>query len=140
MTANQTRADNYLRKIQAVEKILKNKRDELEALRYKASGAGAIRYDKDRVQTSPQDYLAMAMVDIVEIEKQIEEDEASIEDMKGQAYSIVRRMEQADHRAVIEWFYLNGLPMQIVSLKMNMSERNAYYLRDDALEEYGKIM
>ena len=140
MTANQTRADNYLRKIQAVEKILKNKRDELEALRYKASGAGAIRYDKDRVQTSPQDYLAMAMVDIVEIEKQIEEDEASIEDMKGQAYSIVRRMEQADHRALIEWFYLNGLPMQVVSLKMNMSERNAYYLRDDALEEYGKIM
>ena len=140
MTENQTRADNYLRKIQAVEKILKNKRDELEALRYKASGAGAIRYDKDRVQTSPQDYLAMAMVDIVEIEKQIEEDEASIEDMKGQAYSIVRRMEQADHRALIEWFYLNGLPMQVVSLKMNMSERNAYYLRDDALEEYGKIM
>ena len=140
MTANQIKADNYLRKIQAVEKILKNKRDELEALRYKASGAGAIRYDKDRVQTSPQDYLAMAMVDIVEIEKQIEEDEASIEDMKGQAYSIVRRMEQADHRALIEWFYLNGLPMQVVSLKMNMSERNAYYLRDDALEEYGKIM
>ena len=140
MTKNQTKADDYLRKIQTTENNLKKKRDELEALRYKASGAGAIRYDKDRVQTSPKDYLSMAIDDIIEIEKQIEEDEAAVEKTKGQAYAVVRQMEQPDHRAIIEWYYLNGLPMQMVSIKMNMSERNAYYLRDDALEEYGKIM
>lgn len=140
MTDNQTRAENYLKAIREVEKNLKSKRDELEALRYKASGAGAIRYDKDRVQTSPQDYLAMAMVDIVEISKQINEDEASIEDMKGKAYSIVRQMEKADHRALIEWFYLNGISMTETAEKMHLSERSAYYLKDDALEAFGLIM
>ena len=140
MTNNQTKADDYLRKIQRQESNLKKKKDELDALRYKASGAGAIRYDKDRVQTSPKDYLSMAIDDIIEIEKQIEEDEAAVEEIKGQAYSIVRRMSEADHRAMIEWFYLNGVPMAEVSLKMNLSERNAYYLRDDALESFGAAM
>lgn len=140
MTDNQTKAENYLKAIREVEKNLKSKRDELEALRYKASGAGAIRYDKERVQTSPQDYLAMAMVDIVEISKQIDEDEASIEDMKGKAYSIVRQMEKADHRALIEWFYLNGISMTETAEKMHLSERSAYYLKDDALEAFGLIM
>ena len=140
MTKNQTKADDYLRKIQATENNLKKKRDELEALRYKASGAGAIRYDKDRVQTSPKDYLSMAIDDIIEIEKQIEEDEAAVEKTKGEAYSIVRRMPEADHRAMIEWFYLNGVPMAEVSINMNLSERNAYYLRDEALESFGALM
>ena len=140
MTDNQNKAENYLKAIREVEKSLKSKRDELEALRYKASGAGAIRYDRDHVQTSPQDYLAMAMADIIEIDKQIKEDELSIEDMKGQAYSIVRRMTKADCRTLIEWFYLNGVSMIDVAEKMHLSERSAYYLKDDALEEFGSIM
>lgn len=140
MTDNQNKAENYLKKIREVERNLNSKRDELEALMYRASGAGAIRYDKDRVQTSPGDYLAMAIADIVEIEKQIEEDEASIEDMKGQAYAIVRRIELPEHRTLIEWFYLNGISMNETAERMNMSERAAYYLKEDALESFGGIM
>ena len=140
MTENQNRAELYLKQIRDVERTLKNKRDELEALRYKASGATAIRYDKDKVQTSPSDYLTMAIADIIEIEKQIEEDEASIEDMKGQAYAIVRQIELPEHRTIIEWFYLNGISMTETAERMNMSERSAYYLKDDALESFGQIM
>ena len=140
MTENQNKAELYLKNIRIVEKNLKNKRDELEALRYRASGAGGIRYDKDKVQTSPGDYLAMAIADIVEIEKQIEEDESSVEDLKGQAYAIVRKIELPEHRTIIEWFYLNGISMNETAERMNMSERAAYYLKEDALESFGQIM
>ena len=140
MTENQNKAENYLRKIREVEKTLKNKRDELEALRYRASGAGAIQYDKDKVQTSPSDYLTMAIADIIEIEKQIEEDETSVEDMIGQAYAIVRQIELPEHRTIIEWFYLNGVSMNETAERMNMSERSAYYLKEDALESFGQRM
>ena len=140
MTKNQSKAEKYLKKIKEIEKNVKDKQDELEALRYKASGAGAIRYDKDHVQTSPKDYLAMAMDDIIEIEKQLEEDKASIESMKGEAYCIVRRIDKIDHRTLIEWFYLNDMTMPETAKKMNMSERNAYYLKDDALESFGAKM
>ena len=140
MTENQAKAENYLIQIRSVEKNIKSKLNELEALRYKASGAGAIRYDKDRVQTSPGDYITMAIADIIEIEKQINEDVASIEDMKGRAYTIVRQMEAPEHRALIEWFYLNGVSMTETADRMHMSERAAYYLKDDALDAFGGIM
>lgn len=137
MTENQKEADKYLSKIRNTEKIILSKQLELEALRWKASGVGAIRYDKDRVQTSPQNYMEMAIIDVTEIEQEIEEDKASIEDMKGVAYSIVRSMQAPDQRAMIEWFYLNCLSMPDVADKMHMSERNAYYLKCDALESFG---
>ena len=140
MKQTRNKAEQYLRKIRDNDRALKNKRDELEALRYKASGAGAIRYDKDHVQTSPQDYLAMAMADIIEIEKQIEEKESMLEEMKGKAYTMVRKIPQTDHRIIIEWYYLNGLSMIATADKMSIAERTAYYLRDDAIDSFGKVM
>lgn len=138
MTDNQTKASNYLYSIREVEKQIKSREDELEALRYKASGAGAIRYDKDKVQTSPDDYLSLAVMDIVEIEKQIKEDQESIERKKGEAYRITRSLSEPNHRAFIEWYYLNGISMLDTANRMNMSERNVYYLRDESLEAFGE--
>ena len=140
MTDNQARASSYLSSIRNIEKSLNNKRLELEALRYKASGAGAIRYDKDRVQSTPEDFLVKAMDDIIQIEKQIEKEEREAEKKKGRAYSIVRKMDQAEHRIIIEWYYFNGLSMTDAATRMNIAERTAYYLRDDALEDFGKLM
>lgn len=111
---------------------------ELEALRYKASGAGGIRYDKDRVQTSQNDYMTMAIADAIELDKHIKDMETEIEEKKGEAYAIVRQMNNPDQRAVIEWYYLNGLSMIDTANKLNISERSAYYLKEDALTEFTK--
>lgn len=138
MTDNQKKASNYLYSIREVEKQIKSREDELEALRYKASGAGAIRYDKDKVQISPDDYLSLAVMDIIEIEKQIKEDQESIERKKGEAYWITRSLPEPNHRAFIEWYYLNGISMLETASRMNISERNAYYLRDESLEAFGE--
>ena len=140
MTDNQNNAASCLLLIRNIEKKLHSKRLELEALQYRASGAGAIRYDKDHVQTSPDDFLAMAMNDIIKLEQQIEKGEADVEKRKGKAYAIVRQMEKVEQRALIEWYYLNGLSMIETSERMSISERTAYYLRDDALESYGRLL
>lgn len=140
LSKNQEKATSYLMPIRNIEKKLHSKRLELEALRYRASGAGAIRYDKDHVQTSPEDYLAMAMADIIEIDKFIKAAEEDIEKKKGKAYSIVRKIEMEDHRTIIEWYYLNGLSMIETATRMSIAERTAYYLRDDALESFGALL
>lgn len=140
MTDNQRNASDVLMIIRNIEKKLHNMRLELEALQYRASGAGAIRYDKDHVQTSPNDYLAMAMGDIIELEKKIQKGEEDIERRKGKAYAIVRKMNNSDHRTFIEWYYLNGLTMGETAIKMHRAERTTYYLKDDALEAFGKLM
>lgn len=132
-----TRTDLEL--LKDAEKRIFAKKLELEALRYKASGAGAIRYDKDSVQTSPQDYLTLAIADIVELEKQIAEDEIALEDLKGKTYSVIRKIENPEYRALLEWYYLNDRPILEIANKLNVSERTAYYLRDDALEAFEMI-
>ena len=121
------------------ERSINAMRLELEALRYKASGVGAIRYDKDRVQVSPQDYMTMALADVLELEKRISEQIDNIEEMKGQAYIIVLKIEAPEQRAIIEWYYLNGLSMIDTAERLNMSERSAYYLREDALKSFESI-
>lgn len=140
MTDNQTKAHSYLSHIRNTEMLIKNKELELEALRWKAFGVGAIRYDKDRVQTNPQNYMEMAVADCIEIEQEIEEDKATIEETKGVAYAIVRKMDKPEQRAMIEWFYLNCFSMEDIAKKMYMSVRNAYYLKDDALEVFGQFI
>lgn len=137
MTDNQKAAKNYLSNIQSIEKAIHNKTLELEALRYKASGAGGIDYSKEKIQTTPQNYLEMAIADIIEIEAELEEDKASIEEAKATAYSIIKQMKEPEQRAILEWFYLNAKPMTEVAQIMYMSERNAYYLLDDAHESFG---
>jgi len=140
MTDNQKHADRYLSKIRDTEIAIKNKELELEALRWKASGVGAIRYDKDKIMTSAKNYMEMAIADCMELDAEIEEDRASIEEVKGIAYAIVRKMDKHEQRAIIEWFYLNCESMANTAAKMFMSERNAYYLRDDALESFGMLL
>lgn len=136
-TQNQLDAIEFLNQIRVVEKTIRDKWLEIEALEYKASGAGAIRYDKDKVQTSPQNYMEMACVDAVQLREEVEEDETGIEELKGRAYAIVRKMTEPDQRALIEWYYLNGLDMVATAEKLHMSERNTYSLRDMALESFG---
>lgn len=140
MTDKGKEAESYLMKIRDKEKEIRGKKLEIEALQWKASGVTAIRYDKDKVQTSPKNYMEMAIADIEELELELEEDKASIEEVKGTAYSIVRRMSDPEQRALIEWYYLNGLSMPDVIDKMYRSERATYYLRDDALESFGIIL
>lgn len=137
---NQTDAIEYLNAIRFIEKKILSKRLEIEALEYKASGAGAIRYDKEKVQTTPSNYMEMACMDLVELKNEVEEDEAGIEDMKGRAYAIVRKMDKPDQRAIIEWYYLNCIDMSDTASRLHMSERNAYSLRDIALESFGIVL
>lgn len=125
--------------IRDAEKRIRTKKNEIEALRYKASGAGAIQYDKDHVQTSPEDFMTMVIADIIELEKQLEEEEISVEQMKSDAYSIVRKMDKPEYRIIITWYYLNGISMIETANRMNMSERAAYYLREDALEIFESL-
>lgn len=137
MTDNQKAAKEYLTRIRDVEKNIRYKEYELDALRYKVGGVTAIQYDKERVMSTPNNYTEMAIIDIIDREQEIEEDKASIENLMGDAYEIVRKMEHPEHRAIIEWFYLNGLPMYEVAKRIDMSERNAYNLHEEALEAFG---
>lgn len=140
MTENQREADKYLTQIKNKAEKLYSLKLEVEALEYAASGATGIRYDKDRVQTSPSsDRLAIFAADAIERQAEVDEVSAELDELKVNAYHIIRKMDNIDERNVLEWFYLQAAQMQAIIKKMNWSERKVYYIRDDALEHFGEI-
>lgn len=139
MTENQKNADHYLSKIKSKAEHLYSLKLEIEALEYAASGATGIRYDKDRVQTSPSsDRLIIFAADAVERQAEADEIAAELDELKVNAYHIIRQMDNIDERNMLEWVYLQATPMQTVIKRINWSERKVYYIRDDALEHFGE--
>ena len=63
MTDKQRKSDRYLLRIRNAEREMKELLYQIEYLRYKASGMGAIRYDKDHVQTSPEDMVCESIAE-----------------------------------------------------------------------------
>lgn len=134
-------ARSYLDNIYITSKKIINREQEIEALYMQAGGLKGITYDGVKVQTSPMNYMEMALADAHEKEMENEEDKAKLEELKTNAYIIIRRMEDEQQRTILEYHYLNGLSItEIYCNKMYMSERKAYYLLEDALENFGKYM
>lgn len=140
MTENQNRAIKHLSVIKEINEANKSLQLEIEALRYQAEGVGAIRYDKDKVQTSPQNFMEIALIDAAQKVLELEESLAQLDDMKTEAYHIVKLMGNEDERTFLINHYLNGISIQDLIILMGMSERKLYYLKDDALETYGCVM
>lgn len=139
MTENQKRAEFYLNQIKTKAEKLFSLRLEIEALEYAASGATGIRYDKDKIQTSSNgDRLAIFVADALERQAEADEVAAELDELKVNAYHIIRQMDNIDERNILEWVYLQATQMQKVIQRMNWSERKVYYIRDDALEHFGE--
>lgn len=138
MTKNQQEGLNHLQVIKSLTDKIKSQKMEIEALKYQAQGDGAIRYDKERVQTSPQNYMEIAMAAALDIEYEIEEEEAQLDSLKCDAYSYIKRIKDEDERTFIINYYINDLHINELIPIMHRSERALYYLRESALEHYGE--
>lgn len=139
-SCNQNKALNYLDTIKKLSERIKSRGLEIDALRYSASGAGGIQYDKDRVQTSPEDRLALIIDDILEKEKEQDEDIDRLYDLKCEVYSYIRRLSDEYERIFLEYVYINNMTINIAANKMHMSERNLYNVRLNALENFGLLL
>ncbi len=141
MTENQRKAEASLNTIREKIKSLQSIEQEIEALEYAAGGQGAIRYDKDRVQGGPsEDRMIIFVADALEKRVEKEKLQQEVEDITVECYSIIKRLENTDERVFLEWFYINCRDVEEIMSKINVSERNAYYVRERALEHYGELI
>lgn len=139
MTDNQKKADRYLMRIRCMDQEMKMLYEKILYLRYKASGMGAIRYDKDHVQTSPEDMVCEAISEAVSLEnilfgrnkwkKQALEHTQEVLSLWGDKYA-----------TAIETYYLNHGSMVDVARNCKCSDRNAYRVKLEALERFSQYI
>ena len=135
MNEKQKRADSYLSQIRNASNELTELIFRIDFLRYKASGAGAIRYDKDRVQTSPSDMMCEALSEAVFLEGRLSNRHKQLQAMKKHTEKTIALWNDNNAR-FIEIYYLNHGSMTEVADRIGCTSRSAYNIKFRALEEF----
>ena len=141
MTKDQkrARANKYLIQIRNADKEITEMILKISYLKYKASGCGAIRYDKDRVMTSPQDMMCEAVTEAVYLEKRMAARHRELMDARRHTEDILELWGDKQAR-FIDIYYLNHGNMSDVARQMKCSDRTAYRIRLDALERFADFV
>lgn len=139
MTNNQKRADRYLLQIRNADRELNDILLKIDYLRYKASGAGAIRYDKDRVQTSPSDMVCEAISEACDLADKLSRRHEVLLDMRQHTEQVISSWGDNNAKC-IDTYYLNRGSMSDVARICQCSSRHAYRIKSDALAEFSKYI
>ncbi len=132
------RAKFYLRQIRQVKIQIMELEDKAEELRTSLS-LSAICYDKDRVQTTPEDRLAKVFSKLLEVEAKINGHKEYINTIHKQMLSV-----GGDYSKVLEIVYYEGYPLIEVARRLNRSYDYIKHLHLDALkvfeDKYGHLI
>lgn len=105
----------------------------------------AIAYDKDRVQTSPEDMLAIKASGIAEMEKELQRSIAILKAKRAKAESHLIMLDDADEREVMRYYYLDSLGSRLykwddICQVMNLSISSVFRIHGHALVNLTKFM
>lgn len=134
MTENQKKAHAYLNKLKAYRQNYHKALDKIDTLRYGCL-PGAIRYDLDRVQTTPKNTLECLLIASIDEEnKLIARHLDYIE--KVRFVEEVCQSFTRDESQVILFYYIMDWKFKDISEYLNKTERTIYRLKNAALEKF----
>ena len=99
----------------------------------------AIRYDRDKVQTSPEDILARSAAEIADMREEMTKSWVILKNKMGYAESLIAKLDDTDEREVLRWYYLDRgadgslLTWAEVAEVMGYNERTIYRIHGSAL-------
>lgn len=139
-------AKAYLRRIRQEQREIHLLMEHREAL-YSLLYPGAIRYDNNKVQAPSDDVFSKRIAEIYNTEDIIVKHVAEMDKRKAKAMSIIRLMDDATRRIVLEAYYLstkpNGQLYRWDEVARIVGYAEKYVLRKihpEALREFWNIM
>lgn len=87
-----------------------------------------IRYDRDKVQTSPDDTMSKVLAKAVDMQRELENSMAKLQERRIETEKRIQRLGNSNEREVLRYYYLDterGKPLTWaqVAYKMNFDER-----------------
>lgn len=105
---------------------LKAKHDELESCLLPA----AIRYDKDRVQTSPEDTMGRVVSEIHEIEKEMDLIQLKRVKRIKEIDKAISAIDSDEERLALTMRYINRISVEKIAEAMGYSQKRIYQFMD----------
>lgn len=105
---------------------LKAKHDELESCLLPA----AIRYDKDKVQSSPEDQISRIVAEINKLEEKMNQVRLAKAEQIDKIDAAISTLESDEQRTALTMRYINRLSVRDIAEAMGYSERRVYQFMD----------
>lgn len=105
---------------------LKAKHDELESCLLPA----AIRYDKDKVQTSPEDPMAKIVAEINELEVEMNKIQLKKSQQIAKIDKAISTLGFDEERTALTMRYINRIPVTDIAEAMGYSVKRVYQFMD----------
>jgi hypothetical protein len=132
---------DFLRRVRLEHIEIARLNSKLEYLK-KSTLPGGIRYDKDRVQTSPSDKISDIMVDIGDIEIELEADIKNLASDIVKARSLIRGLSSPLERCVLTMYYLPDMEQceelptwSDVAIALHYSKSRILHIHGEALQK-----
>ena len=129
----------YLMQIRRLESRIKRKELRCEELRT-CLDAKAIRYDVDRVQTSPVDKVSRILSTVKDLEDEIKRLRIEKAELVIEISDTIELLDNDNEKTVLTEFYIGRVPMTKVAESIHYSVRRAYYFRKQGLLHLGEII
>jgi DNA-directed RNA polymerase specialized sigma subunit len=113
---------------------LKAKHDELESCLLPA----AIRYDKDKVQTSPDDPMSRIVAEINELEREMSQVQIAKSKRVEEIYRDIRSVDLEEERTALTMRFVNRISVSEIADKMGYSEKRIYQFMDQGAAQIFK--
>lgn len=113
---------------------LKAKHDELESCLLPA----AIRYDKDKVQTSPEDPMGKILSEVLELEKEMKKLQLNKSKQIEKIDKEISKLVSDEQRTALTMRYINRIPVSDIAEAMGYAEPTIYKLMDQGGEVIAK--
>lgn len=113
---------------------LKAKHDELESCLLPA----AIRYDKDKVQSSPEDPMSKIVAEVMELEKEMKRVQLNKSRQIAKIDKAISSLESAEERTALSMRYINRVSVAKIAKDMGYSEKRVYQFMDSGGAQIAK--
>ena len=98
-----------------------------------------ITYDRDRVQTSPEDSMARVMAEVDELDQQIDTLRRSMAMEILRISRVIDQMDDPREATVLDAYYLGRRSMQEIAEHLHYSERHVYRLRSEGVAKMSQM-
>jgi len=131
--------EQYMNNIGKVRREIRLLMEQIERDTILASGVKAIRYDLDKVQTSPSDRMPDIVATITittdKLYKRIEE----LQQLEESARSLLLQL-RAEHERVLVMRYFDEMSWENIAEKIGYNDKYIFELKDRALNELTQIL
>lgn len=130
-------AQKYLQQIKVLDTKIKQKEEQIAFLKEAASCSGAIRYDKDKVQTSCSDStLEKRIIEYMTLEQEVEEQKLHLAKIRNIIIEQIHDLTDDRYINVLFKRYVEIKTYELIAVEMNYSFDYVKELHRDALEDF----